>query len=70
MTAAQQEAYEKCERLMREHFDAGVLVILTEYDDQCEQIDSTYHGGRARCLGLYEVGRLKLLNQKKVDEPE
>lgn len=66
MTDAQQEAHEQIHRLMSEHFDAGVLVILYEGHNGTQSTDSmkvTHHGGFAQAIGLCEIGKNWILHK-------
>ena len=65
MTQAQQDAFCKIEELMREHFEAGVLVIETVNDDRKHETRSTWHGGYAVSLGLLELGKLQVWDKTR-----
>lgn len=53
MTDAQQDALDKIKVIMREHFDAGVVMVTcgSERDD-ISDIQGTWHGGFAAAIGL------------------
>lgn len=62
MTAAQEDALESITHLLREHFVAGVCVVMTESDDEVrEQIQSIHHGGLAKAVGMLEISRMSLI---------
>ncbi len=51
-TPAQKQAFEQIEKLMREHFEAGVFVCMAEINDHQEEVWPSYHGGKSNALGL------------------
>ena len=65
MTTAQENAMERIEEIMREHFSSGVLVVQGDVldNDKAEDIRSTWHGGYATSLGLLEMGKLHVWNK-------
>jgi hypothetical protein len=58
MTPAQDDAFKRIDEIMREHFEAGVIVVKGEHTDKTEDIRSTWHGGYATSIGLLEMGKL------------
>lgn len=62
MTAAQVQALQKMQEIMREHFSAGVVTVIGEMenDDKREDIQSLWHGGAATAYGLYYLGSQQL----------
>ena len=66
MTTAQEEAFTKCEEIMREHFASAVLVVEGETDkDTQSEIRCTYHGGYAASVGLLRIGELNVWKNYK-----
>ena len=64
MTTAQSQAIDKVMDIMREHFEAGVLCVLTEEENEGEGDAMLYHGGRMTCLGLIQSSGDRLLTEK------
>jgi hypothetical protein len=67
MTPAQEEAFNHCEEIMREHFSAAVLIVEGEIpgSDTSAEIRCTFHGGFAASVGLLEIGKLNVWREKK-----
>lgn len=72
MTAAQNQALNQITEIMREHFEAGVVLAIGDVDPETPDLPPgfdvtkasdhafTYHGGKAACIGLMEMGRIKV----------
>lgn len=57
MTPAQEEAFNKIEDIMREHFESAVFVVSGETgDDGSNVIRCGWHGGYATAIGLLNLG--------------
>jgi len=67
-TDAQKAAFEQIEKIMREHFDAGVFVCMAEINDHQEEVWPSYHGGKSNALGLIARVQHTMLNAEP-DEP-
>lgn len=65
-TPAQIAALEKIGEIVREHFEAGAVVLLADIDDRREELRHTYHGGKATALGLLATAQHRMLHE----EPE
>lgn len=62
MTTSQSEAFDDIEKIMREHFSAGILSVLAEErDGEVSAVHTTYHGGQAVTVGLAEIAKKNLL---------
>lgn len=71
MTQPQQEAWTKATELLKEHFDAFLLVIDTEAADNTDRLfDAMWHGGLSTAIGLAERVRVRLCSRSDIpDEP-
>lgn len=56
MTPAQEEAFNKIEQIMREHFDGGAFVVLADLEDHKEEVRAGWHGGKTLATGLFLFG--------------
>lgn len=65
MTEAQQQAFERIEEIMREHFGAGVILVQAESpeSDRSSVVTTTWHGGYATAIGLLELGKMRVWNK-------
>jgi len=72
LTQAQTDAFEKCKELLREHFDAGVIMVATsvEGSDNRDTSRSSYHGGAFTALGLIDVERETLMRSSAMSNEE
>lgn len=65
MTPAQETAIKQIEQLMREHFTAGLIVLVgdhTEGDEDHEEIvHYQYHGGYTHGIGLAHFARDRIM---------
>ena len=61
-TPAQKQAFEQIEKLMREHFEAGVFVCMAEINDHQEEVWPSYHGGKSNALGLLATAEHRMLH--------
>ncbi len=61
MTEAQNAAVAKIKDIMREHFEAGVLIVNADDDtDDGDETRVAYHGGFVMAMGLVNQARNKL----------
>ncbi len=67
-TAAQKEAFEQIEKIMHEHFEAGVFVCMAEINDHQEEMWPSYHGGKSQAVGLLARVTHQILHSEP-DEP-
>lgn len=67
-TDAQKAAFNQIEAIIREHFDAGVYVLLAEINDKQDESRANYSGGKHTAIGLHSVA-LRSLLEKPADEP-
>lgn len=65
MTDAQEDAIAKVKEILSEHFDACVMVVQVEEGDKAESNPAFWHGGWALAVGLLEVGKISVLNNRK-----
>ena len=65
ISQAQEDALQKIELLMREHFETAVFFASAEcQDNHKEEVTlGTYHGGKAATIGLLEMGKLKVYRE-------
>lgn len=56
MTAAQEQAIEKIQDLVREHFDSGLILVESE-----DERDIQWHGGFSAAIGNCEIAKRRLL---------
>lgn len=63
MTEAQKQTLEKIHELIREHFDAGVVIVETDTEDEKKGEDREigWHGGITRAVGLCKIAELRFL---------
>lgn len=66
MTDAQNEAIQKIHDILREHFDAGLVIVESTDDDNVYERELGWHGGISTALGLSIVARRRL--EKRIDE--
>ncbi len=57
MTDAQEYAFTEIERMMREHFEAAILVVECDHSDKDSECRATWNGGYASAIGLLEIGK-------------
>lgn len=71
LTEAQSQAAERAYDILREHFDASLIVVLatTGADDHQEASRVFWHGGRTLALGLATEAKDRILH-KPPDEHE
>jgi hypothetical protein len=62
-TQAQKDAFAQCEKIMREHFDSGVIACVAEIDDHKDENCHSYHGGRLTAIGLHQLSAHKIINK-------
>lgn len=58
MTPAQDDALKQILDIMREHFDAGLIVVEGENGDNHTEVQSAYHGNYPTAIGLAELAKL------------
>lgn len=63
-TPTQKAAFDQIEKLMREHFEAGVFVCMAEINDKQEEVWPSYHGGKSNALGLLTRTTHNWLNEE------
>lgn len=63
-TPAQKAAFEQIEKIMREHFEAGVFVLMAEINDHQEEVWPSYHGGKSNALGLLARTTHQMLHEE------
>lgn len=58
-TPAQAAAFKQIEDIMREHFDAAVLVVSCTHEtqDKSDVIEATFSGGYAAAIGLSDLAK-------------
>ena len=66
MTPAQEQAFKQIEEILREHFEASVIVVQAD-DDKKSDVRSSWHGGYATSIGLLELGKLHVWNKQEDD---
>lgn len=68
MTDIQEQVLRRVDDLLREHFEAAVVMVQTfsGENDTDEENLGQFHGGVATVLGLLEIARMRQL--KYVDE--
>ncbi len=69
MTIAQLETLSKMTDLIREHFDAGVLIVEGEGDEGKTRVEIGYHGGYAHAHGLLQVAQYRILVENENNNP-
>lgn len=79
MTQAQETAIRQIQEIMREHFDAGIVILQgeaqTDEDTTQEQADKStsiqylFHGGYATAIGLVELAKIHVW-KRGADESE
>ncbi len=71
MTEAQEQIFSKVEELLREHFEAAVVVVqATTEDDKADFTKATYHGGYATGIGLLEVAKMEIWDKRQTRPQE
>jgi hypothetical protein len=65
MTPAQHDAASRIVDTMREHFDAGVCVLVAdeEQNDMMQGTEILWHGGYAHAVGLSIIGAFRILTK-------
>lgn len=58
MTPAQEDALNKLQDIVREHFDSGIIIV--ESDDTREMF---WHGGISNAIGQCEVAKIRLIQR-------
>lgn len=57
---------EKIAMLLREHFSSGICIVAIESEnEQQEQVQSCYHGGVVRAVGLCDIGKIGVIKRGK-----
>lgn len=78
MTDAQENAMTRINDILKEHFDASVVIVMgdavpteeiTQQEaDGCRDHEFAYHGGWATCLGLVEMLKFKIYKEGTANE--
>lgn len=70
MTQAQEQAITRILEIAREHFEASLIVVETENDDNTDTRETIYHGGVSRAIGLAVLAQDRLRQQNQVVQDE
>jgi hypothetical protein len=68
MNVAQLDAIERVLDIMREHFDAGVVVLTSDIEapnsgEEKTATEIAWHGGKDRAIGLLKIGEFRILRK-------
>lgn len=63
-SVAQIAAFDQIGLIIREHFEAGVVVLMAEVNDHQDETNHSYHGGKQTAIGLLSTAKHRMLNQE------
>jgi hypothetical protein len=57
-TQAQDDAFDRIEKIMREHFEGGAFTVIAEMENDHgkEVVRAGWHGGKCQSVGLFTYG--------------
>lgn len=68
MTEIQEQTLRTVTALLKEHFEAGVIILETEDLDLNSEREIRWHGGFSRCLGLLGIATIRMLEKPRKEE--